>query len=268
MTNSFEALVRLSEQLVPLLSAEGFSVVQDGEYPATALRWGNSHLVLVRHFGYSFTISLPTKDSFPCRLIDDFSANIPTIIEAIKRYQAAHPKVVTMADVILSLRPVLPVVNGAWTADYPGTPAPSEAWLKNNDSAIGLFQSESSVRVVVWVGSDMRSFGLNSLDRLVPLSEWIGAQLEAQTKTDVRLADEEKKREAIQPPSLEKVLGALRNGTRLQLGGGRWYEVFFMKEGKLCREIFDEGYVDEEETTEQELQDSLARHAEQAQRQL
>jgi len=268
MINSFEALVKLSEQLVPLLSADGFTVVQDGEYPATALQWGHSHLVLVRHFGSSFTISLPTKDSFSYRLVDDFPGNVPTIVEAIHRYKTAYPTVVTMADVIISLRPVLPVTNGVWTADYPGTPDPSEAWLKNDESAIGLFQSESSVRVVVWVGSDMRSFGLNSLERLAPLSEWIGPQLEAQTKTEARLADEERKRAAIEPPPLEKVLAALRKGTRLQLGAGRWYETFFMKEEKLFREIFDEGHIDEEETTEKELQDSLERNADQAQRQL
>lgn len=166
-----------------------------------------------------------------------------------------------LADVVDRLRSALPEAGGAWDARFSTGP---EAWMTNDENQIGLFQEENGVRVVVWVGSDLRSLQVDSEEKLKYLPEWIVPQLAAQTKTSARLAEEEKKRAAIQPPPLETVLEALRGGKRVQLGVGRWYCTYFIDNGKLRREVFDEGLTTEEDAAEKDLTDSLAAHAQQA----
>lgn len=259
---------RIAEEVAKTLKADSVVTVEEGEYPAVAVTWGGSHLVLVRDFGSSFGISLPIEPGFSFRTLEEFAKGSGPIIEAVAAYRKKYPNAVTMADAVIKLRPALPSDKGKWVVNFPGTPAPSEGWIENDENQIGLFQSESSIRVVVWVGSDMRSLGISSAEKLASLPEWVLPNLPAQTETATRMADEEKKRAAIKPPSVPDVLEALRGGKRLQLGAGRWYETYLMTDGKLRREIFDEGHVDEEDATEEELQDSLKSHAAQAREQL
>lgn len=260
--------LRIAEEAAKILQADRVVTIEEGEYPAAALAWDSSHLVLVRDFGSSFGISLPVEPGFSFRSIEELVAGSATLTQAVAAYREKHPHAISMADTILRLREVLPTEHGQWVANFPGTPAPSEAWLKNDENEIGLFQEEASVRVVAWVGTDMRSLTVSSPEKLAHLTEWILPQLPAQVETAIRMADEEKKRAAIKPPSVPDVLEKLRTGTRLQLGAGRWYETYFVVDGKLRREIFDEGQVDEEDATEEDLQQSLKPNAAQAREQL
>lgn len=74
----------------------------------------------------------------------------------------------TLKDVALRLQSSLP--GGAWNANYSSGP---EAWLTNGENDIGLFQEEGYVRVVVWVGSDLRSLQVASQEKLAYLPEWL-----------------------------------------------------------------------------------------------
>lgn len=263
------ACIQVSTELAKLLNANGSVTIEDGEYPATSIYWSNSHLLLVRHFGSSFSVSLPTEPgSFSYRSMEELTAGISTLSQAIDTYRTQHANVITMADAVARLRPMLPTDNGTWKVTFPGTPVPAEGWLENDKNQIGLFQEGDSVRVIMWVGKDMRILGLSSQEKLAHLPEWVLSHLQAQVDAAVRLADEDAKRAAIEPPALEKALDALRAGKRIQLGGGRWYEVYFMADGKLRREIFDEGHHDEEDATEEQFEASMKSNAEQAQRQL
>jgi len=171
------------------------------------------------------------------------------------------------ADVVLKLRPVVAKLDEKWVLQIPGTPDPSEAWFNSDNYQIGLFKEGSSIKVVVWVGSDMQETEIDSLKDLAALGEWIIPQLEAQRVAAMRITEEEKRLAQIPAPSLETALAALRGGTRMQLGWGRWYETYFMTDGKLYREIFDEGHYDEVEATPEELVESMNNNREQARKQ-
>ena len=174
----------------------------------------------------------------------------------------------TLEHVIEMLLPALPKEGGEWTTNISKMSSPVEAWLSNEKYQVGLFDEEKSVLVVVWVGSGMRSLGVDSEEKLAHLLEWIGPNLDAQAKTGARLADEEKKRAAIKPPSVEEVIAVLKTGKHIQIGAGRWYITYLWKDDKLVREIFDEGNVDQEDATEDQLRDDMASNGAQVREQM
>lgn len=213
-------------------------------------------------------ISLPTEQSFSFMNVRELLDGIPDLITSISQYRAKHTEIFTMSDAVVSLRPAVAGLGAAWTFSVPGTPIPSEAWLKNVKYEIGLFQEATSVRVVVWVGSEMRSFSANSPEKIGEMQPWLEQQLQAQLVAGNLAAEEEKKAAALPPPSIEAAVAALHTGKHLQLGVARWYEVYFIAGGKLRREIHDEGYTDEEDCTEEDLAQAMKNHAAQAHEQL
>lgn len=258
--------IRISEELVTWLDADSFTVIEKGEYPACAVNIAGIHFLLIRHFGSSFTISLPTKTSFSCQTAEELRKEIPAIMQSVAEYRSKYPQVVTIADAVLQLRPAVLALHDKWILDIPGTPVPSEAWLNSNQSVIGLFQEEASVRVVVWVGTEMRSFTISSTERLGALAKWVIPQLRDQEATATKTSAAETAAAAIAPPSLEAVMAALQKGVRMQLGGGRWYQTYFITNGKLRRQVFDEGTFNEEDAMEEEFVESIRLHAAQARR--
>ncbi|MEO5927724.1 MAG: hypothetical protein ABIO72_03305 [Patescibacteria group bacterium] len=268
MNDKLAACIKISEEVVKGLKANGYAVLEEGEYPSTAIDIGGTHLLLVRYFGPTFTISLPSKEAFDYRSMEDLAVGMRTIAEGVAAYRVSQPKVFTIADAVLKLRPAVVTLDPAWTLDIPGTPTPSEAWLNSEKYSIGLFQEDATVRVIVWVGSDMRLIGINTPERLVELPGWVISHLKDQVVTNVRLAEEEKKRAAIEPPPIEKAMAALARGKRIQLGSGRWYVTYFIADGKLRCGVSDEGYYDEEDATEEQFSESMKGNAEQAQEQI
>ncbi len=193
---------------------------------------------------------------------------MPEIIRATNAYRGKNPEVVTMADVAICLKPVILTLTSPWRCDFPGTPVPSEAWLKSGAYAIGLFQEGAAVQIFVWVGSEPETFHAGSAKILTDLSTWILPQLRAQAHRAVEIAAEEKAAAAIEPPTLAEAMAALQQGKRIQLGVGRWYKTYFLSEGKLRCEVFDEGAYDEYAATAEEFTDSLKANAQQARAQL
>lgn len=260
--------MRISEELAEHLGAETSVVLEPGVYAACAIRMADCHLLLVRHFGASFTISLPSVQSFSFRSLEEFRNEVLKISRSVTDYRSKNRVVFTMADCVIQLKAAVTRVDAHWQLNIPGTPVPSEMWLTNSENHIGLFQEGASIRVGVWVGNRMHSFTVNSAATMSQLGGWVIPRLQQQAVESEQIADQEKKTELILPPPFEQVMAYLNSGARLQLGSGRWYETFFITEQKLCHEIFDEGRYDEEQTTEEELLKSLKRNAAQAHKQL
>jgi hypothetical protein len=260
--------IRISQELAQAFGVETFTVLEEGEYPACAVSLGGTHLLLVRHFGSSFAISLPTDTGFSFRNAADFKNALPEIIRATDEYRKKNPGAVTMADAATCLKPAILTLAASWRCDFPGTQVPSEAWLKSDRYEIGLFQEGAAVKIFAWVGSEPETFYAGSPKNLNDLGAWILPQLRAQAQRAVEIAAEEKAAAAIVPPTLAEAMAALQQGKRIQLGAGRWYKTFFLSGKQLRCEIFDEGNYDEFDATPEELSDSLKTNAQQAWEQL
>lgn len=174
----------------------------------------------------------------------------------------------SLSDIAKELEQILHNPEAPWTQKIPGTPEPSEMWLSNHENDIGLFTESTGVRVVVWVGKDMHSLVVASPEQLEKLKQWVFPRLAAQKIAAEKIAAEEKAAAAVTAPTLTEAIAALNAGKRMQLGYGRWYLTYFMADGKLRRNVFDEGYSDDEDTNEQELVESMKNYPEQARQQL
>lgn len=156
-----------------------------------------------------------------------------------------------MADCIAALD------ANIWRASFPGIPVPLEAWLTKIDEpqrSVGLFQEDKTVRVVVWVGDKMRSLRVTRQADLKKISTWLEPRLEAQRAAAEAAAKEEARRQALPLPGLEKVMRLLRDGKRIQTGGGRYSETYFIDGEKLRCQIFDEGSYEIRDASEADLQ--------------
>ena len=171
-------------------------------------------------------------------------------------------------DAGINLKPALAKIENTWHAEIMEATKPAEVWLTNEKYEIGLFHEEDSVRVVVWVGSEMRSFTVTSLQAFDEMVVWIIPQLEEQSAQRLKILAQEKKDMLMPMPTLAEAMAVLRCGTRLQLGVGRWYLTYFLEGGKLCREVFDEGDYSVEAATEAELAGSMKNFPAQARAQL
>lgn len=60
-------------------------------------------------------------------------------------------------------------------------------------------------------------------------------------------------------PSLDDVLAAMRAGVTFQIGGGRCFETFAMKEGRLVVIRSDDGFTEDIPIDEAWLRDAIAR---------
>lgn len=164
---------------------------------------------------------------------------------------------ISIADCIAALGPDL------WKASFPGIPVPMEAWLTKTDEperTVGLFQEDTTVRVVVWVGHKMRSLRVTTQEDLKKISAWLEPQLAAQRAAAEKSAREEAYKKSLPVPELSDVLRLLQGGKRIQTGGGRYSETYFIEGMKLQCEIFDEGYTEIRDASKADLQRVIQLH--------
>lgn len=143
-----------------------------------------------------------------------------------------------------------------WSASLPGIPVPMEAWLTKIDEperSVGLFQEDSTVRVVVWVGDKMRSLRVAKRDDLKKISAWLEPQLAAQRVAAEKASAEDAYRKSLPLPGFSDVMRILKGGKRICTGGGRYSETYFMTAEKLQCEIFDEGHTETRDASEADL---------------
>lgn len=247
--------------LPPLLSfadevarAVGGKVVSldNGEWPSAVVHVGEHCALLIRDHHGAFTLSLPIEGTWSVRSRADWAGEEPKVQRAV----AAYVPIVSMSDVIARL-------PREWSVEFPGTPNPSEVWLRRGEQRVGLFQQERSVKAVVWEGSTMHDRELATLGAIQGLSAWLDDKLALQEAARVKAARdaeaEAKQKAALPAPELARVLAALRAGKKFVRGGGRWNETYEMRDGKLFVVLFDEGYTEEQECSEETLAAAMDR---------
>jgi hypothetical protein len=120
------------------------------------------------------------------------------------------------------------------------------------------------VTVAVWEGSIEHRRELATLASLDGLSAWIEEKVVLQARVmeaaTLEIAEAAARRAAVPPPDLEQVTAALRAGASFQLGGGRSYPTYAMKDGQLVVINFDDGYTEEFPCSEESLRAAIVEH--------
>jgi hypothetical protein len=252
MTNkrTLPPLVELAGDIAHKLGGVARILSTEEHEQAAAIAFDDVHLLLVRDHGWTVTVSLPTKRSWSLQTDHHWKDAEPKIRRAVTSFR----RIVTLSDVISTLRSAFPDLRPT----FPGVPVPAEAWMRNDTASVGFFQQADGVRVVVWLDRDALEKTVEQRSDLDGLERWVGPALEKQRVARDAAAAEEKRRAALPPPTLETVLARLRKGERISTGGGRWFLTYFVEDGKLCREVFDEGAAYTEAATEADLAASIA----------
>jgi hypothetical protein len=259
MARTLPPLAELAERVAAELGGTA-DILWPGDYPSAAILLGDRHPLLLRDHGWSLTLSLPTDGSWRVQTDLEWQDASREI-----RRELAKPHPLAMADVVLGLRGVLERITArAWVVSFPGTPVPQEAWFKHESRSVGLFQSQTGVRIVVWVGGDMRSEGAHAPGDIAPLAGWLESAVADQKRALDADAVDKARIAALPLPAFEEVMAALKAGVRVHTGGGRCSSTYFWDEsrGELRRDVFDEGATWVETASESDLREMIGYYAE------
>ena len=220
--------------------------------PTHAIRIGQHCSVLITMYGAYYRVALPFMHPWTVRNREDWTALKPTLQLAL----AGHRPVLTLADVVAAL-------PREWNVSFDGEPIVESALMFNDRGDVNLQQNPSSVTVRVWQSGDDPTRELTTLESLEGLAAWIAPRGAAQTShraaagaaIHARLAAE---RAAMRVPELEEVLAALRAGHEIQVGGGRSFRTFAMREGRLIVIHSSDGSTDEQFCGEDTLREAIA----------
>jgi hypothetical protein len=220
--------------------------------PTCAIRIGGHCSVTVSKYGAYYRVALPLVHPWVVRTREEGRALVPTIQAAL----AARRPVLTMTDVVASL-------PREWNLGLQGDPIAQEALLWNARGDVNLEQKEESVIITIHQGTDQRTRELRTFDDLAGLHPWILANVEAQARTRANAgiaiaARIEAERAAMRVPSLEEVLAVLRTGHEIQVGGGRSFPTYAMKNGQLVVIHTSDGYGEEVACSEDRLREAIA----------
>jgi hypothetical protein len=257
MTRTLPPLVELAQRIADEVSGTA-RMLGGGEYPSCAIALGDRHPLLIRDHGWTLTLSLPVEHSWSLATPEDWQK----VAADVKRLASgSHP--VALSDAVLASSPVLARTTGAtWDVSFPGTPVPREVWLRHEKRSVGMFQETDAVRFVIWVGTSMRSKTVNEPGKLATLGDWLESEV-AEQKVALDAEEVEAKRIAALPiPAFEDVMTALKVGIRIRTGGGRYSRTYFLDEGVLRCDIFDEGDSYVENVSEKELRETIALYPE------
>jgi hypothetical protein len=156
-------------------------LLEEGEWKAYGVQVDDSCSLLLRDNHETLSLSLATDAGWQLSTRADCDTALEELPNKLAAYQAAQPEAVTMADVALKLAPLLWHLAATRSVlSFPGTPIPSEAWLRAGHCAVGLFQDESAARVVVSVRDEARSFTIARPSELSGVPGLVRASLLAQ----------------------------------------------------------------------------------------
>jgi hypothetical protein len=221
--------------------------------PTCAVRVGR-HFVLIWLYGAFYRLALPHTTPWKVGSREDWLALKPVL----EKSMAGTRAIVSMADVIASL-------PREWNVGLQGEPRPEAALLFNDRGDVNLTQNAESVTVTIWEGSEQHTRELATLDSLHGLSDWIHEKLTSQTRTrQAALAQLEAQRAAEHAemmkrvPTFEDVVGALREGYTVQVGGGRSFVTYAIEHGNLRVIQCDDGFTEAVACSEQRLREAIA----------
>jgi hypothetical protein len=230
----------------------GEVALEIAQNPTCAIRIGAHCSVTVSRYGAYYRIALPLVHPWVVRTREEWDALVPTIRAALD----GRRPVLTMTDVVASL-------PREWNLGLQGDPIATEALLWNARGDVNLEQKEESVTLTIHQGTDRRARELRTFDDLMGLHPWIVENVEAQARTraNARVAIESgiaAERAAMRVPSLEEVLAVLRAGHEIQVGGGRSFPTYAMRNGQLVVIQTDDGYGEEVPCSEERLREAIA----------
>lgn len=240
-------LSTFADEILVALGGGRIFTIEEGKHPALAIApIGRGFLLLVCDYGHILRLSLPVDTSWSVQTKSEWGA----VREEVVRFVRAYPNVVTMADGIAKFAPVLTRLTGKrWTGSVPGTPLPTEMWLREAEGgSVGFFQEEHDVKVVVWVRGEMNDKMLASADEAW-LVDAVKRQLEPQAPKPV-----------LPVPDINEVLAALRAGKRFIVYAGRAGKTYVMEGDKLRLELYEEADHWSSDTTEGELAQDIERY--------
>jgi hypothetical protein len=237
-------IAALAELLAERLGADGMVMLSEGPYPSAALRFVDHHPVLVRTFhGGDAMVSLPKGPVVELRRLAKVDDDLRAIRDGLRR-MVAEP-LLGLTDVVVALQ--VPSLDlHPCTVDWPGVGVPDEAWLRSERGSIGLFHRPGALRAVVWVGHELNELELTDRAAFTELARWIPPRLERQRAAAAADAAELARLTALPVPTLDDVWAHLRAGRELTLGGGRWSQRYWLRDGVLWSETQDEGAFDDE----------------------
>lgn len=222
--------------------------------PMCAVRRGRHCVLLLWRYGTYYRVGLPHFTPWKVGSREDWVALSPTVEKAL----AGSPAVVSMADVIASLPPV-------WNVGLVGEPRPEEAVLHDARGEVLLRQEEASVSVSIWEASTRHVREIATLDALAGLGAFIDEKIatQARTRKAARAAFEAEQAAAHaammqRVPSFDDVVGALREGHTVQVGGGRSFVTYAMPHGGLVVIRSDDGFTEATACSDDALRAAIA----------
>lgn len=223
------------------------------ESPTCAVRVG-SHLVLIWRYGAYYRLALPHGSPWRVGSREDWLALKPVVEKAL----AGTPPVLSMADVIASL-------PREWKVGLQGEPRPEEALLFSDRGTVNLKQNAESVTIAIWEGSTQHLRELATLESLTGLSAWVHEKTASQalSRQAARVAFEAEQAAVHaatmkRVPTFDDVVGALRDGHTIQVGGGRSFVTYAMEYGNLRVIQSDDGFTEAVACSEQRLREAIA----------
>jgi hypothetical protein len=274
MARDLPSLSIFADEIVSALGSDlvrrGHSVLEDvSEYPSAAIALAGSghHAVLLRDHKRHISISLPLEgdeeDGFEWLWHGVTRAEWSVTNEmrgAIARYAKEHSNAVSMADVIVKLKPILQNQNdgGEWEVSFPGTPVPSESWLRAKDGrAIGFFQEDYEVKVVVWADGAMLNMQVATQGDLANVPDFVITSLKEQVLAQTSTKEEKERRAALSKPKVADVKARLLAGERYSCGGRYHTDYYRGDDGRIMVDISDEGHFETVEASDGAIQSSI-----------
>ena len=252
-TTPLPALGVFAKEVAEALGGEvAFDVANN---PTCAVRLGQHCVVVISLYGAYYRLTLPHACSWKVRSREDWVALEPTIKKAIAGYR----RVVSMADVIASL-------PRTWNVSLTvGEPRAEEGLLHNAGGEVHLKQNAESVTLIIWEGSSQHVREVATLDALDGLSAWIDETVSVQARSrqaaNVAFAAQRAAEHAammMRVPELEDVMAVLREGQSIQVGGGRSFPTYAMRDGRVIVIQSDDGFTEESPCSEERLRAAIA----------
>jgi hypothetical protein len=216
------------------------------------VRVGRHCVVLIWVYGGYYRLGLPSSSPWKASTREEWLEVEP----AIKKAVAGYRPVVSIGDVIASL-------PRTWNVGLTATPRPDEALLFNDLGDANLQQNAASVTLTIWQPVTRVIRELETLDALDGFAAWLDEAVAEQARARQAVAEAiavevEVQRASIRVPTLDEVLVVLRAGEEIQVGGGRSFPTYLMRNGQLIVVHCDDGYTEEAPCSEQALRDAIA----------
>ncbi len=224
---------------------------QLGVQPSAAIRVGDHCRLLITRYGAALRIQLPHMHPFTVWNREDWLALEPVIKEGL----AEQAPVLSICDVVLSL--ARPSID--WIVSFDG----AAAMLLRGRSQVDLSQNPASVTVTIRDGGTTHIREVATLAQLDGLPAWIdekaGGQAAAREAAAAAFHRERaEQRAAMRVPELAEVMAVLRAGESIQVGGGRSFSTYAMKDGRLIVIQSDDGHTEEHAISEDRLGAAIA----------